>query len=257
MAVIDQKMGVVLQGEYEGYNIYIHEKNKSLEFVENVQPGWFSAPKPKVFIVDSSNIRSYKLISTHQESGASNISVGAAYLFIGRGAANSLINAVQITMHKVEIVFINGKRCLVDLKGDAFSTLETLCYSLNVSNSNMVSNTSTIDSGDIDKNIEAVKKFKELLDMGIITQEEFDQKKMQLLSLAEQRKGATNLFGTNEDSVWFVITEKCIGCTKCARNCPVGAISGSIRQKHEIDTNKCTRCGTCKSGCPVGAIKEK
>lgn len=191
MAVLDQRMGVVLQGEYEGYIVYIHEKNKSLEFVENVQPGWFSAPTPKVFIVDSSNIRSYRLISTHQESGASDISIGAAYLFIGRGAANSVKNAVQITMHKVEIVFNNGTKCLVDLKGDAFSTLETLCYSVYSSNANTMSQPSTIDNGDIDKNIEAVKKYKELLDMGIITQEEFNQKKQQLLGLgtnSEQRQ---------------------------------------------------------------------
>ena len=48
--------------------------------------------------------------------------------------------------------------------------------------------------------------------------------------------------------------EKCIGCTKCARNCPVDAISGAVKQPHSIDTSKCIRCGTCLSGCPVKAI---
>ena len=54
----------------------------------------------------------------------------------------------------------------------------------------------------------------------------------------------------------YVITDKCIGCTRCARNCPVEAITGSPRHKHVIDTTKCIKCGTCKANCPVGAIKE-
>jgi NADH:ubiquinone oxidoreductase subunit F (NADH-binding)/(2Fe-2S) ferredoxin len=46
----------------------------------------------------------------------------------------------------------------------------------------------------------------------------------------------------------------CIGCTRCARNCPVNAISGKPKEKHVIDPNICIRCGICKQVCPVSAI---
>jgi len=52
----------------------------------------------------------------------------------------------------------------------------------------------------------------------------------------------------------FYITDKCIGCTKCARNCPVSAISGKAKARHVIDTEKCIKCGTCMELCPTGAI---
>ncbi len=46
----------------------------------------------------------------------------------------------------------------------------------------------------------------------------------------------------------------CIGCTRCARNCPVNAIAGKPKEKHVIDPNICIRCGICKQVCPVNAI---
>lgn len=48
----------------------------------------------------------------------------------------------------------------------------------------------------------------------------------------------------------------CKGCSKCARNCPADAISGTIRSPFTIDENKCIKCGSCVSGCAFGAIKE-
>ena len=50
------------------------------------------------------------------------------------------------------------------------------------------------------------------------------------------------------------ITDDCIGCTKCKRNCPVGAIGGELKQKHFIDPEKCIKCGLCIDNCPKKAI---
>ena len=49
----------------------------------------------------------------------------------------------------------------------------------------------------------------------------------------------------------------CKGCTKCAKNCPVGAITGSIKEVHKIDQTKCIKCGACIDNCPFKAIITK
>ena len=51
-----------------------------------------------------------------------------------------------------------------------------------------------------------------------------------------------------------IITEKCVGCTRCAKNCPVNAISGTVKLPHVIDTDKCIKCGKCFQNCKFGAI---
>lgn len=49
--------------------------------------------------------------------------------------------------------------------------------------------------------------------------------------------------------------EKCVGCTKCARNCPVHAISGSVKAVHSIDPSVCIKCGKCAENCSFGAVE--
>lgn len=53
---------------------------------------------------------------------------------------------------------------------------------------------------------------------------------------------------------YSVDADKCKGCTLCAKNCPVGAISGSVKIPHAIDTDKCIKCGKCFTVCRFGAV---
>lgn len=64
--------------------------------------------------------------------------------------------------------------------------------------------------------------------------------------------------GVCKDLLSFnIVADKCKGCTKCARNCPVGAISGTVKNPHVIDQSKCIKCGACIDSCPFKAIEKK
>ena len=54
---------------------------------------------------------------------------------------------------------------------------------------------------------------------------------------------------------YYIDPDKCRGCTLCSRNCPVGAIKGAIKEKHEINPNVCIKCGLCMTKCRFGAVK--
>nr|WP_041920999.1 NADH-quinone oxidoreductase subunit NuoF [Ilyobacter polytropus] len=56
--------------------------------------------------------------------------------------------------------------------------------------------------------------------------------------------------------IQFTITDKCIGCTACAKVCPTEAILGRVKEKHYIYQDRCIKCGACYNACRFNAIKK-
>lgn len=74
------------------------------------------------------------------------------------------------------------------------------------------------------------------------------------LNIHRDKKYNDRSFGVNGKPIEYYITEKCIGCTKCAKNCPVSCIESAPKTRHIIDPSICIKCGSCMSVCPVAAI---
>lgn len=58
-------------------------------------------------------------------------------------------------------------------------------------------------------------------------------------------------------SKYHINPEKCVGCTVCAKTCPVSAISGEVKKIHEINKETCIKCGACEAKCKFNAITRK
>jgi NADH-quinone oxidoreductase subunit F len=56
---------------------------------------------------------------------------------------------------------------------------------------------------------------------------------------------------------YYINPDKCKGCSRCAKVCPVGAISGTVKQPYVIDQAVCVRCGACKDTCRFDAVEER
>ena len=53
---------------------------------------------------------------------------------------------------------------------------------------------------------------------------------------------------------YSISTDNCTGCTLCAKNCPVGCISGEPKELHTLDSSTCIKCGICYDVCNFDAV---
>ena len=72
-------------------------------------------------------------------------------------------------------------------------------------------------------------------------------------------KGIVPLSDVQSDEIlaYIIDPEKCKGCSKCAKGCPVQAITGKVKSPFVINQDKCIKCGACVTACAFGAVREE
>ena len=123
--------GKVTQGDYAGMNVYVWVDNTSLMIEEGVvDRGILAAPFYERKLIDKSTVEKYTLVSTGKTTGATNYSIGLTALMFGKGAAETLVNSVQVDRYTVAVYFKDGKKCMMELNSGAYNTLTSACFQL-------------------------------------------------------------------------------------------------------------------------------
>jgi len=180
--------GTVIAGDFEGCNVYRWDENSFHIVRGEAKVGVFAAPWDTVKEINKSTVEKYEEISSAQLSANAG-SVGAATFWFGMAGGLLASQLGKSTSHDIAIYFKDGKESLLRLSYDiVLQDIKKILFNFSANQNNSASETPITNNvqGANTNNINVaneIKKYKELLDMGAITQEEYDAKKKQLLGL--------------------------------------------------------------------------